>query len=136
VTGILVAAIGLKLFLSNPVWEIRRKSREKIKGTPVQDYLSVFGMALANPFSIFIFLALFPGMDVEFTGSGYLIPLIIILGVFTGASVWWFLFSYTVSRFSKGLSLRKVVTISRITGFVIVAIGICVLLTLFISIKI
>lgn len=135
ITGILVAAIGLKLLFTNPVWEIRRKLRETTKGNLAQDFLSVFGMALANPFSIFIFLTLFPGMDVAFTGPNRFIPLIIIFGVFTGASIWWFVFSYTVDRFSRSLSLRKIVTISRITGFIIIAIGVAVLLTLFVSVR-
>lgn len=134
VAGVLVAAIGLKLFLSNPAWELRRKSRETLKETHLQDFFSVFGMALANPFSIFIFLALFPGMDISFAGPQRIIPLIIVLGVFTGASAWWFIFSYTVSRFSRSLSIRKVVIMSRATGFIIIAIGISVLLTLFISV--
>jgi len=135
IAGVLVAAVGLKLFLSNPMWEIRRRARESSKGTLAQDYLSVFMMALVNPFSIFIFLAMFPGMNITFAGPNRFIPLIIILGVFVGASLWWLAFSYTVSRFSRALSLRNIVRLSRITGFIIIAIGIIVLLTLFISIS-
>jgi len=135
VAGILVASIGLKLFLSNPVGDIRRKSRESIKGTPAQDFFSVFGLALTNPFSIFIFLALFPGMNISFTGPWYLIPLIIVAGIFLGASAWWLAFSYTVSRFSRTMRLRNIVTITRVTGAIIIGTGIIVLLSLFISLK-
>lgn len=135
VVGVLVALIGVKLLFTNPVWELRRKARAASKGTITQDFLSVFGMALVNPFSIFIFLALFPGMDISFIGSEPYIPLIVIVGVFAGASAWWFLFSYTVDRFSRSLSLRSIVKISRATGLIIIAIGITVLLTLFVSVR-
>lgn len=135
ITGILVAAIGLKLFLSNPAGDIRRKARENIKGTPLQDFFSVFMLALTNPLSIFLFLAFFPGMNVSFTQPGFLIPLIIVLGIFTGATMWWLAFSYTVSRFSRTMRLRSIVTMTRISGFVIIAAGILVLLTLFISVR-
>ncbi len=135
VAGLLVASIGLKLFFSNPVGDIRRRMREDTQGTPAQDFFSVFGLALTNPFSIFIFLAMFPGMNVSFTGPWYLIPLIIVTGIFTGASAWWLAFSYTVSRFSRTMRLRNVVVLTRFTGAFIIIIGIMVLLTLFISVR-
>lgn len=135
VAGILVALIGLKLFLSNPAGDIRRRAREDTRGTPAQDFFSVFGLALTNPFSIFIFLALFPGMNVRFTGPWYLIPLIIVTGIFTGASAWWLAFSYTVSRFSRSMRLRNIVVLTRFTGAFIIIIGLMVLLTLFISVR-
>ncbi len=135
IAGVLVASIGLKLFLSNPVGDIRRRARDDIQGTPAQDFFSVFGLALTNPFSIFIFLAMFPGMNVSFTGPWYLIPLIIVTGIFTGASAWWLAFSYTVSRFSRTMRLRNIVVLTRFTGAFIIIIGIMVLLTLFISVR-
>jgi len=133
--GLLVASIGLKLFFSNPVGDIRRRARDDIQGTPAQDFFSVFGLALTNPFSIFIFLAMFPGMNVSFTGPWYLIPLIIVTGIFTGASAWWLAFSYTVSRFSRTMRLRNIVVLTRFTGAFIIIIGIMLLLTLFISVR-
>jgi len=135
VAGLLVASIGLKLFLSNPVGDIRRRAREDTRGTPAQDFFSVFGLALTNPFSIFIFLAMFPGMNVSFTGPWYLIPLIIVTGIFIGASTWWLAFSYTVSRFSRTMRLRNIVVLTRFTGAFIIIIGLMVLLTLFISVR-
>lgn len=136
VAGILVAAIGLKLFFTNPVGDIRKRARMSIKGTPFQDFFSVFGLALTNPFSIFIFMALFPGMNISFSGSSYLIPLIIVSGIFIGASAWWLAFSYTVSRFSRTMRLRNIVALTRVTGAIVVAAGIMVLLTLFLSVNV
>jgi threonine/homoserine/homoserine lactone efflux protein len=131
IAGVIVAAAGVKLFLANPVADIRDRFRDKIKSAPVQDYLSVFMLALTNPFSIFI--ALFPGMDISFTGLGVIAPAIVIMGVFTGASAWWFLLSWMVNRYSRTLRLRSVVTITRVSGAVVISIGLLVLMTLFFS---
>jgi threonine/homoserine/homoserine lactone efflux protein len=133
IAGVVVAAIGIKLFISNPVADIRHRMRGTTDNTPVQDFFSVFAMALTNPFSIFVFLTLFPGMNISFTGSGFLVPLVIILGIFTGASAWWFLVTMMVGRFSRSLRLRNLVKLTRITGVVIIFIGLMVLLTLFLS---
>lgn len=133
IAGVIVAAAGVKLFLANPVADIRDRFRDKIKSAPVQDYLSVFMLALTNPFSIFIFIALFPGMNISFTGLGVMAPALIIMGVFTGASAWWFLFSWMINRFSRTLRLRSIVTITRVSGVAVISIGLLVLITLFFS---
>lgn len=131
--GLLVAAIGIRLFLSNPIPDIRSRMRDNSKNNLIQDFFSVFMMALTNPFSIFIFIALFPGMGISFKGAGLFIPAIIILGIFTGASLWWFTFSWLLSRYSRSMKLRNIVTLTRISGAVIIIIGMAVLMTLFFS---
>lgn len=131
ITGVLVAAIGVKLFLSNPVADIRGRVRETLVSTPAQDYFSVFMLALTNPFSIFIFIALFPGMNINFNGAGILVPLLIIMGIFTGASAWWFIFSWIVNRYSRSMRLRNIVTLTRVSAAVVITIGLIVLVTLF-----
>ena len=131
IAGVLVAAIGVKLFLSNPVADIRSRFRETLISTPLQDYFSVFMLALTNPFSIFIFIALYPGMNIGFTGPGILVPSLIIIGVFTGASAWWFIFSWIVNRYSRSMRLRSIVTLTRVTAAVVITIGLIVLVTLF-----
>lgn len=131
IAGVVVAAIGLKLFLSNPVADIRGRVRETLISTPVQDYFSVFMLALTNPFSIFIFIALFPGMNISFSGPGLMAPMLIIFGVFTGASAWWFMFSWAVNRYSRSMRLRSIVTLTRVSAAVVITIGLIVLVTLF-----
>jgi threonine/homoserine/homoserine lactone efflux protein len=134
ITGVVVAAIGIKLFLSNPVPDIRSRMKDaQKKGNHLKDYLSVFMLALTNPFSIFIFIAFFPGMNVSFSGPNIMLPFIIILGVFVGASVWWFSLSWMISRFSRTMKLRSLVTLTRVSGAVVISIGLLVLMTLFLS---
>ena len=131
VAGLLVAAIGLRLFLSNPAPEIRARMRMTTDGTPVQDFFSVFLMALLNPFSIFVFMLFFPGIDSSFTGNGIIMPAAILTGIFVGASLWWYILSLLVSRFSSNIRLKKLVYLTRGTGMLIVITGLVLLLTLF-----
>jgi threonine/homoserine/homoserine lactone efflux protein len=131
ITGLLIASIGIKLFLSNPVADIRSRVRDNLISSPAQDYFSVFMLALTNPFSIFIFIALYPGMNINFNGPGILVPLLIIMGIFTGASAWWFIFSWIVNRYSRSMRLRNIVTLTRVSAAVLITIGLIVLVTLF-----
>jgi threonine/homoserine/homoserine lactone efflux protein len=128
--GIIVAVIGLKLFLSNPIKDIRRKREEHT--THVQDYFSVLLLALTNPFSILVFLTFLPGFNIDFAQPG-LFKVVIILGVFLGASAWWFGMSYAVTHFSRNLRLRSIVTLNKISGSIIIFIGVVVLITLLVS---
>jgi threonine/homoserine/homoserine lactone efflux protein len=129
--GIIVALIGLKLFLSNPIKDIRRNRREHT--THVQDYFSVLLLALTNPFSILLFITFFPGLNIDIAQPG-LYKVIIILGIFLGAAAWWFGMSYFVTHLSRNMRLRSVVTLSKISGSIIIVIGLTVLVTVLISV--
>jgi threonine/homoserine/homoserine lactone efflux protein len=130
-TGIIVALLGLKLYLSNPVREMRRKS--KANSTHFQDYLSLLFLALTNPFSIFMFIAFFTGFNIDFSQPG-IFRVIIILGIFIGACSWWLGLSYVVNHFSRNLRLRSIVKLNKISGSIIILIGITVLVALLISV--
>jgi threonine/homoserine/homoserine lactone efflux protein len=130
-TGIVVALMGLKLYLSNPVREIRLKSKEHT--THLQDYASLLLLALTNPFSIFIFLAFFTGFNIDFSQPGIL-RVVIILGIFIGACAWWLGVSYVVNHFSRKLRLRSIVKLNKISGTIIALLGIAVLVALLVSV--
>jgi len=132
IMGIFIALIGVRLFLSNPIPEIRNRGREN--KNHFQDYLSLFLLALTNPVSIFLFIAFFAGFNIDFSQSG-MSRIIIVSGVFLGAAAWWFALSFIVNHFSKNLRLRSIVAINKISGSIIALIGVAVLLTLLISIK-
>jgi len=130
-TGIFVALMGLKIYLSNPVREMRRKSGEN--ATHFQDYVSLLFLALTNPFSIFVFIAFFTGFNIDFSQPG-IFRVVIILGIFIGACAWWFGVSYVVNHFSRNLRLRSIVKLNKISGTIIALLGIAVLLALLYSV--
>ena len=130
-TGIFVALMGLKIYLSNPVREIRRKSKEH--NTHFQDYWSLLLLALTNPFSIFVFIAFFTGFNIDFSQPG-IFRVIIILGIFIGAGAWWLGVSYVVNHFSGNLRLRSIVKLNKISGTIITLLGLAVLIALLVSV--
>ncbi|MCE5346393.1 MAG: LysE family transporter [Bacteroidales bacterium] len=129
IAGILVIAVGLKVFLSNPVKDIRHK--DKANKSLWRDYYSVFALAISNPYTVLIFIALFSGINIAGNLRPELVPFFLIPGVFIGAITWWFFLSYFVSRFKKKIRLRVIVRLNKIAGLAIISIGILILLSLF-----
>lgn len=119
--GIAVALIGLKIFLTNPVKQIRMPKGEK---KHFQDFFSAIVMTLTNPGSVFLIIGMFAfvGMDVDGLSSGKVVSLTL-WGVFLGASAWWFILSTSINIFRKKFRLRQLLMINRISGIIIIALG-------------
>lgn len=132
--GLVIFAVGLRVFLSNPVKDIR--NREKTEKSLWRDYYSVFVLSISNPYTIFIFVAVFSGIHINGNAKPEIVPYFLIPGVLIGTIGWWFFLSYFVSRFKKKIRLRMIVRANKIAGIVILVIGIIVLLSVFTPIKI
>lgn len=129
VAGILILGVGIKVFLSNPVKEFRKK--EKGKKTLFRDFLSVLLLSLSNPFTIFVFVAFFSGINPSHGLKPHIVPFLLVPGVFIGTLGWWMFLSYFVSRFKKNIRLRSIVRVNRVAGIAIIIIGVVVLVSLF-----
>lgn len=133
IAGLIILGVGLKVYLSNPVRDIR--NREKSEKSLWRDYYSVFVLSISNPYTIFIFVAFFSGVHVSGNVRPELVPFFLIPGVLVGTISWWFFLSYFVSRFKKKIRLRLIVRINKVAGIVIIIIGVIVLLSVFTPIK-
>ena len=133
ITGLIILGVGLKVYLSNPVKDIR--NREKSEKSLWRDYYSVFVLSISNPYTIFIFVAFFSGVHVNGNVRPELVPFFLIPGVLVGTISWWFFLSYFVSRFKKNIRLRLIVRINKVAGIVIMVIGVIVLLSVFTPVK-
>ena len=133
IAGLIIIGIGLKIFLSNPVKDIR--NREKANKSLWRDYYSVFVLSISNPYTIFIFVAFFSGVHINGNVKPELVPFFLIPGVLIGTITWWFFLSYFVSRFKKNIRLRVVVRVNKVAGVVVIVIGMIVLLSVFTPLK-
>jgi threonine/homoserine/homoserine lactone efflux protein len=133
IAGLIIIGIGLKIFLSNPVKDIRNK--EKANKSLWRDYYSVFVLSISNPYTIFIFVAFFSGVHINGNVKPELVPFFLIPGVFLGTITWWFFLSYFVSRFKKNIRLRVIVRVNKVAGIVVIVIGVLVLLSVFTPLK-
>jgi threonine/homoserine/homoserine lactone efflux protein len=131
--GLIIIGIGLKIYFSNPVKDIR--NREKVNKSLWRDYYSVFVLSISNPYTIFIFVAFFSGVHIGGNVKPALVPFFLIPGALLGTITWWFFLSYFVSRFKKNIRLRVIVRVNKIAGIVVIVIGIIVLLSVFTPLK-
>jgi threonine/homoserine/homoserine lactone efflux protein len=120
--GLLVAGIGLTVYLSNPVKQLRRK---KQASRSFEDYISVFILTISNPGATFLMLALFAlvGVNID-KESGVLNIAIVLWGVVLGSAAWWFFLSWLINRFRHRFRIRQLWYINRIAGIIIIILGI------------
>ena len=126
--GIVVMWLGIHIFYTNPVRQLRlqRLNRNKLS----QDFLSVFLLTITNPMAIFFFLAIFAGINIA-AGPMHLLPLgAMVAGVFTGAVSWWFLLSTLVNIFRHRFRLRIIWWMNKVAGVIIFALGIVAILSI------
>lgn len=119
--GLAVIAIGLKIFLTNPVKQIRRsKGGKKL----LEDFLSAIIMTITNPGAVFLILGLFAfvGLNVDSSSSGDVI-FAALLGVFLGANAWWIILSTSINIFRNKFRLKQLLMINRVAGIVIMVLG-------------
>ena len=133
IAGVVVLGVGAKVFLSNPVKDLRQ--RDKSDKSLWRDFYSVFVLSITNPYTILIFVAFFSGIHISGNIRPKLVPFLLIPGVFIGAMSWWFSLSYFLSRFKKNIRLRAIVRINKLGGIVILLIGILLLLSVFTNFK-
>lgn len=129
ISGLVIVGVGIKVFTNNPVKDFRRKDLGN--KTLLRDYFSTLVLAISNPFTIFVFVAFFSGMNINSNIKPQLVPFLFVPGVFIGTLSWWFCLSWFVSRFKKNIRLRSIVRVNQFAGLAIIIVGIVVLIGLF-----
>lgn len=132
--GIVIIIMGVNIFLSNPLTQIRRN--RKGQSSLWQDYISVFLITLANPALILIFVALFAAFSVGEDTTHFSSGITMLSGVSLGCCSWWFLLTFTINLFRSKIRPRHLLWINRIAGSVIIALGVCSILLIFVNIQI
>ncbi|MCI1779679.1 MAG: LysE family translocator [Bacteroidales bacterium] len=119
--GIIVILIGLKIYYTNPIKQIRQKNSKR---KHAEDFLEAFIMTITNPGSIVLMIGVMAavGVDVSDDQAKSLI-LTTLWGVFLGSVTWWFILSSTITLFRKRFRIKQLVTTNRISGIIIMALG-------------
>ena len=123
--GLILTLIGVSMALSNP---LRKKVKGDGKSTfSSKDFLQAVAMGIYNPMAIFVIFALFAffGLAEETPRDWNVAP--IILSVSGGSVAYWFFMSWALSRFRDRFRLRTILWISRVTGAVVIIIGLVLL---------
>ena len=124
--GLVVALLGWSMSTSNPL----RKMKAEQNTSPaanVKNFLQAVVMGLSNPGAILVIFALFAFFGIgPLDRSDYRVAPII-LSVSCGAAFYWFVVTWLLSRFQNRFKLRTVIWINRLTGAVVIIIGLVLL---------
>ncbi|MBN1990047.1 MAG: LysE family transporter [Bacteroidales bacterium] len=120
--GALVIFLGIKIFYTNPIQQLRR--HKKKKNNLLEDFLSVLLLTITNPLAVFLFIALFATLKIVNDSSNMVHSTIVLGGVFLGASLWWYTLSSLVNMFRAKFRLKQLWWINKIAGGVIFVLGI------------
>ncbi len=116
--AVLLILLGINIFYSNPAKQLRKQRQGK--GNLFQDFISTFLITISNPLAIFLFLAFFAGFGAVKPGGGAYDHFVLIGGVMSGASLWWFILTSLISMFRSKINLRRLWWLNKITGATIV----------------
>ena len=119
--GLIIMYIGVKIYLTNPIKQIKQKNKNK---KHVEDFFEALFMTITNPGAIFLILGLFAAVGTNMGESVSKSTLIATLwGVFAGSAAWWFALSTTINVFRKRFRIKQLMMINKISGIVIFVLG-------------
>jgi len=91
--ALFILYLGFKFVLEKPA----NKSIEPIgKANPITDFLSTFVLTLTNPMTILSLTAIFTGIDVLWRTKSLGACILLVVGVFMGSALWWFILSHLI----------------------------------------
>lgn len=122
--GVVLGIVGMSMALSDP---FRKLKSDVDPGVSPKDFGQAVAMGLSNPMAVFVMFTLFAffGIAEDAPHNWSVAP--IILSVSLGSVTYWFSISWLLSRFHGSFKMRTILWISRITGAIIVIIGIALL---------
>lgn len=120
--GLIIILIGIKVYLTNPIKQIRQKNTNR---KHLEDFFEALIMTITNPGAIFLILGLLAAAGINISDGVEKGSVVTILwGVFIGSAIWWFSLSTTVNIFRKKFRIKQLIMINRISGIAIIVLGV------------
>ncbi len=117
--GILIL-LGIRILLSKPPEESSPEERVSLGGA----YVSTFVLTLTNPLTIIFVAAIFAGIGAATDGAKLLSAAPVVLGVFLGSALWWFVLSGGVSLLRARVTPRMMRWVNLGSGAIIFLFGV------------
>lgn len=117
--GILLCYLGFNTIIKTKVGEKIKDNRKTMLG----DYFSSFILTLTNPMTILTFIAIFAGLGVGSTYTGYGHAITVVIGVFLGSLIWWLLICLVVKIIHKKINTTMMKWINYVSGGIIIVFG-------------
>lgn len=126
-SGLLVTAIGLKVFFSRPGGDYETPT----SGTLATAFISIFFLTISNPANILGMAAIMGAMGVMSATGGHN-PVaeggMLAVGVFLGSASWWVVLGLLSSLCKLKLGERHIIWVNRIGGVVLITLGVLLLI--------
>ena len=126
-TGIALVLVGIQVFRSVPA----AVSAGDGQAPYLEDYLSLFAIAAANPLTIIFFITILPGFGVVAQGTTLIAAVPFVAGIFIGSTVWWIILCGSLGSVRSRLGTANLRRINRISGILITLFGAAMLILLF-----
>lgn len=122
VGGVFLMVVAVRTFSQRPDAEEREAACAPDSKTWIGGFMTGLSLTLTNPATIMAFIAIFAGF-----GLGGTLDRVeastLVLGVFLGASLWWFTLSMGVAAVRHRISDRGLVMLNHCTGVALAAFG-------------
>jgi threonine/homoserine/homoserine lactone efflux protein len=125
--GLFLVYLGVKTILTNP--PERAAVNMKTNSYPGA-YATTLLLTLTNPLTILSFAAIFAGIGVGSTSKNFLSATAVVLGVFSGSTLWWIILTESISLLRKKMNSQWLLWINRISGVILTLFGVFALLSL------
>lgn len=122
--AVFLCGLGIKTIFSKK----EKKTGAVHSHGSVANFVSIFFLTLMNPMTILAFVAIFAILGITTSHNGF--AGVLIAGVFTGSCLWWFLLSGVAGLFRHKISHDNLIRLNRISGIIITAFGLLLLITL------
>lgn len=135
--GLLIAAYGVYLWMSNPATAINSKDKIvenemrslrnlRIKGL-AKFFFSGFGLTVSNPAIVFFFLMLFSRVGFIFVAADdyWGFYLLFFVSIACGALGWWILITWIINKVRNHFKLRTLKIINRVIAVIMIIIAFC-----------
>ena len=119
VGGVFLCCLGLK----NIIFPRPAERTGLREATHVGDYASAFFLTLTNPLTILSFVGIFAGLGLAGTGGNYFLAMLLVVGVFSGSVLWWFILSGAVQLFRGSFDAGRLLWVNRVSGLIILLFG-------------
>ncbi len=124
--GLFLLYLGIRTIFTKPA---ERAAAAKASNFPGA-YVSTFLLTLTNPLTILSFAAVFAGLGVGGTSHSVISAALVVLGVFSGSTLWWCFLTGSLSLLRRKFTPAWLLWINRISGGVITIFGLLALLSM------
>jgi threonine/homoserine/homoserine lactone efflux protein len=120
--SIVIAVLGYYIFRNNPLKSLQRNPEQR--QTLVQDFVTAFLLTISNVLIVFLYIWRYAHFGFVLPEHPLRMTVLGLVGVFTGALLWWLFVTFIVSLLRRWFNIRGLKLMNRIVGSVIIALAV------------